>query len=117
MTVDEEDPNAFHNAIRETIGQGGDTDTNACIVGGMIGAYLGIQKLPEDMVSKVLNFDCENIEEAYDEDNEEMRNVGIQRPALFNQKARLAPSIKALVKLRARPNDKLQIIQELLPDF
>ena len=44
---------------------------------------------------------------SYDEDNEEMRNVGIQRPPLFNQKARLAPSIKALVKLRARPNDKL----------
>ena len=53
------------------------------------------------MVSKVLNFDCEN---PYDE---EMRPAGIKRPALFNQKTRLVPSIKALVKLRARPNDKL----------
>ena len=78
LMIDEEDPNAFHNAIRETIAQGGDTDTNACIVGGMIGAYLGIQKLPEDMVSKVLNFDCEN---PFDE---EMRPAGIKRPAFFN---------------------------------
>ena len=58
--IDEEDPNAYHNAIRETIQEGGDTDTNACIVGGMIGAYLGAAKLPKEMVSKVLNFDCED---------------------------------------------------------
>ncbi len=26
---------------------GGDTDTNACIVGGMIGALVGVENLPE----------------------------------------------------------------------
>ena len=71
----------------------------------MLGAYLGFQKLPEDMVSKVLNFDCENPDEEYDDYNDEMRPIGIKRPSLFNQKMRLVPSIKALIKLRARPND------------
>ena len=37
---------------------GGDTNANASIVGGMLGALLGLKALPEMMVEKVLNFDC-----------------------------------------------------------
>ena len=48
----------FKVAMRETIRQGGDTDTNACIVGGMIGASIGIKNIPTHMVNKVINFDC-----------------------------------------------------------
>ena len=35
----------FREALSETLAAGGDTDTNACIVGGLIGAYRGINKL------------------------------------------------------------------------
>jgi hypothetical protein len=35
--------------------KGGDTDTNAAIVGGLVATY---QPVPENMVKPVLNFDC-----------------------------------------------------------
>ena len=49
---------AYKDAIRLTIQQGGDTDTNACIVGGMMGALMGIKKIPSSMVDTLLSFDC-----------------------------------------------------------
>tara|TARA_B110000285_G_C14597016_1_gene368938 strand:- start:98 stop:205 length:108 start_codon:yes stop_codon:yes gene_type:complete len=33
-------------SIEQTIREGGDTDTNAAIVGGMIGALVGLKKIP-----------------------------------------------------------------------
>mmetsp|Transcript_20910 Transcript_20910/g.32402 ORF Transcript_20910/g.32402 Transcript_20910/m.32402 type:complete len:90 (+) Transcript_20910:103-372(+) len=55
------DPKAIYkHAIRLVIQQGGDTDTNAAIVGGVIGALVGFSNIPEDMTSKVLDFDCSN---------------------------------------------------------
>ena len=44
----------YVTAIRETIAGGGDTDTNACIVGGLIGAACGAESIPEAMREKVL---------------------------------------------------------------
>ena len=44
--------------MREIIQEGGDTDTNACIIGGMVGAFLGYKTLPEEMTHKVLSFNC-----------------------------------------------------------
>jgi len=35
------------------------TDTNAAIVGGMLGALLGIHQLPKHMYTKTVNFDCD----------------------------------------------------------
>jgi ADP-ribosylglycohydrolase len=32
--------------MKEVIHSGGDTDTNACIVGGLIGSILGVTNLP-----------------------------------------------------------------------
>jgi len=32
--------------MAKVIRQGGDTDTNACIVGGVIGSIVGFKKLP-----------------------------------------------------------------------
>lgn len=46
----------FKEAIRDTIARGGDTDTNACIVGGMVGALWGFGPIPTSMRSPVLNF-------------------------------------------------------------
>ena len=35
--------------MKSTIGLAGDTDTNACIVGGLIGACVGINGIPVNM--------------------------------------------------------------------
>lgn len=45
----------FEDAIKITLMKGGDTDTNAAIVGGLVGAY---HKIPDYMLKPVLNFDC-----------------------------------------------------------
>lgn len=37
---------------------GGDTDTNACIAGGMIGAAMGMGGIDPYMVQKTLEYDC-----------------------------------------------------------
>ena len=47
----------FYNAIREVISLAGDSDTNACIVGGMLGGLLGFKALDENMVKTVLSCD------------------------------------------------------------
>ena len=39
--------------MREVISLGGDTDTNACIVGGLLGAIVGESNIPEEMKKKV----------------------------------------------------------------
>ena len=46
---------SYEDAIKITLMKGGDTDTNAAIVGGMVGAY---QTIPEYMLKPVLEFDC-----------------------------------------------------------
>ena len=43
--------------MREIIGQGGDTDTNAAIVGGLIGALVGLKNIPKKYSEKILEFD------------------------------------------------------------
>jgi ADP-ribosyl-[dinitrogen reductase] hydrolase len=45
----------FEEAIKQTLMKGGDTDTNAAIVGGLVGAY---HKIPDYMLKPVLAFDC-----------------------------------------------------------
>ena len=37
---------------------GGDTDTNACVVCGLVGALVGFHEIPKEMLGKVLSFDC-----------------------------------------------------------
>jgi len=45
---------SYDMAIRKMISKGGDTDTNASIVGGLIGACEGYSNLPKDKVDTVL---------------------------------------------------------------
>ena len=45
----------YEQALREMLAGGGDTDTNACIVGGLIGALHGYDHLPDQMFSQILN--------------------------------------------------------------
>jgi len=42
-----DDKGFYKECIRRTIQRGGDTDTNAAIVGGMIGALVGTHNLDE----------------------------------------------------------------------
>ena len=51
----------YYDSIRQTIREGGDTDTTACIVGGMIGALVGLKNLPQNFKDKMTEFDCEVI--------------------------------------------------------
>jgi ADP-ribosylglycohydrolase len=57
---------AFHHMLRSTpyidalqsvLGYGGDTDTNACIVGALVGARIGITGVPPNMIDAVLRCD------------------------------------------------------------
>ena len=47
----------YITALEETIKLGGDADSNATVVGGMIGALVGVKRIPQSMVTKLLTFD------------------------------------------------------------
>ena len=47
----------FDTATRQIIALGGDTDTNACIVCGMIGAIVGIGNIHKDFIASVISYD------------------------------------------------------------
>ena len=49
----------YREALVETLHGGGDTDTNACIVGGLIGALHGVEGIPLAMRQALLNCDTE----------------------------------------------------------
>ena len=51
----------FATAIREIISQGGDSDTNACIAGMLLGARDGYSKLPQESIDAVLKCDTKRI--------------------------------------------------------
>jgi ADP-ribosyl-[dinitrogen reductase] hydrolase len=44
---------SYRKAIEDMLAQGGDTDTNAAIVGGLIGAKYGIDAIPYEWIRKV----------------------------------------------------------------
>jgi ADP-ribosylglycohydrolase len=44
----------YEDALRETLAGGGDTDTNACIIGGLLGARWGRESIPAHMIEQVL---------------------------------------------------------------
>lgn len=48
---------SYEDALRETLAGGGDTDTNACIVGGLLGARWGAEAIPPRMTEAVLACD------------------------------------------------------------
>lgn len=43
----------FETSIKEVISRGGDTDTNAAVTGGLIGAHYGINKIDERWIRRV----------------------------------------------------------------
>lgn len=48
---------SYETAIFETLSGGGDTDTNACIVGGLVGALHGVSSIPEEMHMAIIRCD------------------------------------------------------------
>jgi len=54
IRTDLTDEELYDEAMLQVVSLGGDTDTNCCIVGGLIGAYLGLKLIPEEKVKKVL---------------------------------------------------------------
>lgn len=48
------DNDLFTYAIEQTVRLGGDTDTNACIVGAVVGALVQIDNIPSYQLQKVL---------------------------------------------------------------
>lgn len=50
---------SYIESITDVLARGGDTDTNACIVGGLLGACYGFSTIPNNIVEKVLNYDYE----------------------------------------------------------
>ena len=57
----------YVDALKDILSKKGDTDTNCCIIGGLLGALHGYDKLPKDIVEKVLKFDPS-------------KNSGVKRP-------------------------------------
>jgi ADP-ribosyl-[dinitrogen reductase] hydrolase len=49
---------SYEKGITDMLLEGGDTDTNACIVGGLLGAAHGVKSIKEKWVSNVLK--CES---------------------------------------------------------
>ena len=47
----------YVQAISEIMLQGGDTDTNACIIGALIGAAEGLEGIPGEMIEKVRSWE------------------------------------------------------------
>eukprot|EP00485_Elphidium_margaritaceum_P001006 CAMPEP_0202693532 /NCGR_PEP_ID=MMETSP1385-20130828/7619_1 /ASSEMBLY_ACC=CAM_ASM_000861 /TAXON_ID=933848 /ORGANISM="Elphidium margaritaceum" /LENGTH=416 /DNA_ID=CAMNT_0049349221 /DNA_START=116 /DNA_END=1366 /DNA_ORIENTATION=- len=45
---------SFETAMKSTLGEGGDTDTNCCIVGGLLGCYYGSQEIPKKYMDTVM---------------------------------------------------------------
>ena len=46
-------PSDFDRAVRSAIRLGGDTDSVAAIVGGLVGAHIGYDNLPTDLVARI----------------------------------------------------------------
>lgn len=47
----------YEQAVKNILSKGGDTDTNAAIVGGLLGARWGFSNIPEEWRTHALRFD------------------------------------------------------------
>ena len=47
----------YEKVIEEMIAKGGDTDTNACIVGGLIGSAIGLRNIKAEYIEKMMKCD------------------------------------------------------------
>jgi len=59
---DRNNPKAFEDALFEILKLSGDTDTNAAIMGGLLGAHLGLSGIPDSYKEAMLKFDCKTMD-------------------------------------------------------
>ena len=95
------DQSFFKFALMKSISVGGDTDTNACVVMGMVGALIGYKNIPPILLGNILNFDCSNADY-------------IKRDKFLSVKHNAVPLIDHIIKNRAQPGDKLKIINDFV---
>jgi ADP-ribosylglycohydrolase len=105
----------FPTAIMKTLTLGGDTDTNACIVGGLMGAYWGEAKIPLSMKLPVLEFDCSKVN-IKDDIGFAMKNTVVPRTkpnAPWDDIGYNRPVVYATVNLYQKVNGLLGLQQTL----
>jgi ADP-ribosylglycohydrolase len=88
----------FYHSLKETIRLGGDTDTNACIVAGLIGSAVGVKNIPKDMINKLLSFDC--------------TTQGRLRPEFLSVKKHLLKNISKMITKVPNEIYQLEIFQQ-----
>ena len=88
--------NLFRRAMLHTVKLGGDTKTNTCIVGGMIGSLVGVKGLPAKMYQRVLQFDS--------------TAGGVPRDEFLNVRLHAVQMIDAVIT--ARPVKRLVTIEK-----
>ena len=54
---------SFENSLIRTVTRGGDTNTNGCIVGALLGAFYGHSEIPEGWVDTIQNANNPNLKE------------------------------------------------------
>ncbi|QKF94512.1 ADP-ribosylglycohydrolase [Fadolivirus algeromassiliense] len=71
---------SFYQSLINIVSKGGDTDTNCCIAGALLGAYYGVKGIPQEWIDAVkINNPRDYI---YKEINQKMIDVNINK--LFN---------------------------------
>lgn len=70
---------SYKHGIIDTLIRGGDTDTNAKIVGNVLGALHGMDCIPDYMSEPVMTFDCVK-------HNVKKTLIGINRPSMYGVK-------------------------------
>jgi len=75
----------YIDAIKDMLKRGGDTDTNCCIIGAVLGALHGFSKLSAELTKRVLEFDPK-------------KEKGIKRPEFLVPKYCLLPAISKIVE-------------------
>lgn len=93
-------------AIADILSKAGDTDTNAAIVGGLLGAQ-GINNIPEEWIEKVMKYDPTALP---------THKRGRPRPEFLSPKHFLVPLTKAIC-LNLPENLKIIIKNEENDDF
>lgn len=73
----------FKKCMYNVISQGGDTDTNAAIVGGLVGAIIGFNRLPKYYLERMMKL-------RYGE-----RTTATSRPSRFEPRRILSNALKA----------------------
>ena len=100
LTYSLEGPDAkqfWSETVKEVISLGGDTDTNGCIVGGFIGAYVGVHCIDDLLLQKYFTYNNPEVDENGPK--------GKKRPEWLNMGRNSVDSIFWLLILRFKANE------------